>query len=238
MRQLNAPNFWLCVLVAAMTFLPATSNGQQLDVLIEIDLSVVNQITVNSTTGVSNATITGSNITGFYLANFFNDNSSVFETLVAGDLTTTFNPSDFSPNLFRGGADDPGFNIWSISVDTDISFESGVQAFTGTGIWTVDATLYAALLNANPTGEIYFPADTEDDLAGATLIGAYEILGGSSCAFDLGDVNQDGSVNLLDVAPFIAAVTGTAYICEADINEDGTNDLLDVAPFVDLLTGN
>jgi hypothetical protein len=50
-------------------------------------------------------------------------------------------------------------------------------------------------------------------------------------------VNQDGAIDLLDVAPFVDSIGMTAYVCEADVNQDGSNDLLDVAPFVDLLAG-
>ena len=54
--------------------------------------------------------------------------------------------------------------------------------------------------------------------------------------FMLGDVNGDGSVDLLDVAPFVDAITAGTFIPAADINGDGAVDLLDVAPFVALLT--
>jgi len=60
---------------------------------------------------------------------------------------------------------------------------------------------------------------------------------GGGCSFAIGDVNMDGAVDLLDVAPFVDAITMGAMICEADVNEDGSVDLLDVSPFVTLLTG-
>ena len=53
----------------------------------------------------------------------------------------------------------------------------------------------------------------------------------------LGDVNNDGDINLLDVAPFVEVLTKGGFQAEADINQDETVDLLDVAPFVDLLSG-
>lgn len=53
----------------------------------------------------------------------------------------------------------------------------------------------------------------------------------------LGDVNLDGFVNLLDVAPFVDRISTGTYQAEADINQDGNVNLLDVQPFVDLLTG-
>ena len=53
----------------------------------------------------------------------------------------------------------------------------------------------------------------------------------------LGDVNCDGLVNLLDVAPFVDLISNGDFNPKADINEDGNVNLLDVAPFVDLLAG-
>ena len=52
-----------------------------------------------------------------------------------------------------------------------------------------------------------------------------------------GDVNQDGSVDLLDVQPFVELVTGGEFQAEADANCDGAVNLLDVTPFVLILTG-
>lgn len=52
-----------------------------------------------------------------------------------------------------------------------------------------------------------------------------------------GDVNGDGLVNLLDVAPFVDAIQSGNFVLEADVNCDGIVNLLDVAPFVDLLAG-
>lgn len=53
----------------------------------------------------------------------------------------------------------------------------------------------------------------------------------------LGDVNMDGMVNLLDVAPFIDAISAGTYIPEADVNQDGAVNLLDVSPFIEILAG-
>ncbi len=56
-------------------------------------------------------------------------------------------------------------------------------------------------------------------------------------SFILGDINGDGIVSLLDVAPFVALLTSGEFNPAADINQDGVVSLLDVAPFVSLLTG-
>ena len=53
----------------------------------------------------------------------------------------------------------------------------------------------------------------------------------------LGDVNLDGIVSLLDVAPFVDRISTSTFQAEADCNEDGFVNLLDVDPFVLILTG-
>ena len=47
----------------------------------------------------------------------------------------------------------------------------------------------------------------------------------------------EGSVDLLDVFPFVNLIVTSTYQCEGDINEDGSVDLLDVNPFLEILTG-
>lgn len=53
---------------------------------------------------------------------------------------------------------------------------------------------------------------------------------------ECGDVNLDGSVNFLDIAPFIAALSAGTFQAEADCNEDGQVNFLDIAPFIVRLT--
>ena len=55
--------------------------------------------------------------------------------------------------------------------------------------------------------------------------------------YAVGDVNQDGSINLLDVEPFVDELSNGGTSTEADINCDGSVNLLDVAPFINLLAG-
>ena len=61
-----------------------------------------------------------------------------------------------------------------------------------------------------------------------------------------GDMNCDGFVDLLDVGPFVLALTDPVGYqanfpdCDinlGDTNADGEINLLDVGPFVDILTG-
>ena len=52
----------------------------------------------------------------------------------------------------------------------------------------------------------------------------------------LGDINGDGQINLLDVAPFVDLLATGGFQLEADVNEDGEVNLLDVSIFVGLLS--
>lgn len=52
----------------------------------------------------------------------------------------------------------------------------------------------------------------------------------------LGDANQDGVVNFLDITPFIAIISGSGFLAEADVNEDGSVDFLDITPFIAILS--
>ena len=54
----------------------------------------------------------------------------------------------------------------------------------------------------------------------------------------LGDVNLSGTVDFLDISPFIAVLSSGTYQAEADCDEDGFINFLDIAPFIAILSGN
>ncbi len=93
---------------------------------------------------------------------------------------------------------------------------------------TVQVLFLVLNVDFAPPGGI--PEEMWYDNISATLVNG-------GCDFDLGDVNQDGMVTLLDVDPFVQVLTKTGFQCEADVNEDGVVSLLDVDPFVQLLSG-
>lgn len=164
----------LCAAVS-VALLAGTAQAQ----LLTVDLSVVNQVTISATTGVSDITTSGSDTTGVYLENFYGGSGdSLSAVLVSGDLTNFENPSDGSPSLFRaGGGTDAGLNIWSFSSDTTVTFTAGSQAFAGSATWDLDANEYANMLAGVSGGDIYFPADSFDDIAGgAMVLGQYNVI--------------------------------------------------------------
>ena len=80
----------------------------------------------------------------------------------------------------------------------------------------------------NDSGQLTFVANFTDGSEGI-FVATIDVV--------LGDVNCDGEVNLLDVAPFVDLISAGGFSVKADINEDGSVNLLDVAPFVALLSG-
>ncbi len=55
--------------------------------------------------------------------------------------------------------------------------------------------------------------------------------------FILGDVNQDGILNILDVVLIINLVLSNQYNLIADVNEDSSVNILDVVMMVNILLG-
>ncbi len=168
------------------------------------------------------------------------------------------NPDVPDPNLpFLASLADP--STWTGPLlDNPASVTTGTEYILTIGGFSTDpedaiATDLASISNAsglgfdtlaglNPASDGMFSAwetfttgggDYRIVLTGAEFGSAK---GGGGCMNALGDVNGDGAVDILDVAPFVAAITG-AFVCEADVNEDGVVDILDVNPFVALITG-
>lgn len=133
------------------------------DVLLLVDLSVADTITISATDGLSSADGSASNFTGFLLADFYTSaGAGISDTSVVGDLSTAANASDGSADLFNGSSSF-GLNVWSVSSDFDLDVTAGATAFAGSTTWTVSAADYAELLAGNMSGDIIFGADTDDD---------------------------------------------------------------------------
>ena len=52
----------------------------------------------------------------------------------------------------------------------------------------------------------------------------------------LGDVSLDGTVDFLDISPFITVLSTGEFQVEADIDESGVVDFLDISPFIGILS--
>lgn len=166
---------WLCAGVSVAAFATTASA----DDLLIVDLTVANEVTITATAGLSAVTASGPDSIGVYFENFYGvAGGPLSATLVSGDITNVMEPPDNSPALFRGGGGtDPGLNLWSWSTASTVNFTAGAQAFTGSGTWSLDPAEYADMLAGGVTGgNLWFPADTVDDIPGAQQLGTYVVI--------------------------------------------------------------
>ncbi len=162
----------LLVLLTATAVFSMSANAAT---ILSVDLSVLNQVTISTTSGTSSVTASGFDSTGFLLASIFDGvfAGTLGDTLISGDLTSAENTSDGTPDLFvfSGNA---GLNVWSYTDDATGEFVAGSLAFSGSATWDISADSYASLLAGALSGDVYFPADDDGDLATAMVIGQWE----------------------------------------------------------------
>jgi hypothetical protein len=157
-------------------------SAAQAAVVLQMDLSTVNQVTISATSGFSLVSKSGNDSTGVYLKDFFG--TRVFSTSgssrLPGSNLVYFNAtSDSSPSIFRNSGTDPGLNIYSMDDGTPnpASFTAGAQAFKGSATWSLTAQQYAVFLQAPTSGDVYAFADTIDNLnGGPQVIGQYRVV--------------------------------------------------------------
>ena len=163
------------IIYAAMAAVLSIPMSASAGLILEVDLSVTNTVTITATSGLSDATISGSDFTGFYLDEFFAaNNNAIANVLVGGNLTSAENGSDGTPELFRNLNSDTGLNVWSYTNDLTSDFVAGAIAFSGSGTWTISAGAYSDALAGTGSGTVYFPADDISDLPGAMAIGTWQ----------------------------------------------------------------
>lgn len=172
---------------------------------------------------------------------------SVSATVVEGTLNGALDPLDLFQ--FEAKAGDL-FNLEVLSIvpdrlaidpiDPNVSvFDStgafvdyyGNDAFNESELESSDAIFVDLIIPADGT---YF---VQVDSMFASDAGNYELFIYRFNGFQ-GDVNCDGSVDLLDVGPFVDAITNGDNPPKADINNDNIVNLLDIGPFVGLLSSN
>ena len=174
-------------------------------------------------------------------------------SLLAGTVTVSVDPG--GANVFFVQVGDPG------AVDINNQFDQVGNLFGVTGQSMIDSVFGDEIIDLSTAKPVPFDIidaqlivdGTELTLESEVNIDFdFEIIGGNATMnlngplvlrgtlpdpFLLGDVNCDGVVDLLDVAPFVELLTSGGFSAKADINLDGTVDLLDVQPFVSLLSG-
>ena len=186
----------------------------------------------NGDTALDFAVVGNTNAISF-LQVFLNDGLGVFE------LETSYREGFDPASLCTLDIDQDG----NLDLATVRAQMEDVTVFLGSGNGSFYQSANRYFVGDQPlqieAGDI--DGDLDDDLIVANSTDSFiSLLQNLDCKipFLLGDVNQDGVVDLLDIAPFVAVLSSSGFQEEADINDDGVVDLLDVGPFVDILTGN
>jgi len=156
-----------------------------------------------------------------------------YTTSSAGNLTFGTPPgsfwwgSDATPDSFDAGRDaHMSLTIGASCFDFSTTSQGGTS-FSATGLSNfMGASTEIAEVKITSFREVYGVYFDNITVEGVPVIDPTL----------LGDVNQDGIVNFLDIAPFIAVLSGGGFQAEADTNQDGVVNFLDIAPFIGILT--
>ena len=172
---------------------------------------------------------------------------SIYRDGVLETVNNTLAPNVSGTDIILG-ARNGGGEFWSGQIDD-------VAIFTNTISDTDVEALFNDASQAVALGAVAY-YDFEDDQTGTTAANAVDValsglvntdgmpapqviegIAPIVSPFLLGDVNQDGAVNFLDISPFILLLSspGTFQV-EADTNEDGDVNFLDISPFILILS--
>ena len=217
----------------AMSFF-TFGNGGPLD-----SVGVGGELTVNG------VTITTQDVIGLDGTRASDDIANLTNVGSSGGLGINSAVGDTARNF------DPG-EAWEFTFNTDVQLqEMQLMDTDAGGTLTIssdsfpDIVLAGELDGVNDLGDTVVPANTlvsisyshTDPEGGGPRIISLSVgqIEAEDCV--LGDVNGDGDVSFLDISPFISALSGGEFSCEADINESGEVNFLDIAPFIALLAG-
>lgn len=124
-------------------------------------------------------------------------------------------------------------NFWSFRYDGSAPATFNGSNTTPVVRWNGDISFDVGTLS----NIVSFGEDLDGNMYVTELFGGevFKLVNGNMGV--VGDMNCDSNVNLLDVAPFIEALSNGEFVFEADTNQDGAVNLLDVGGFITLLTG-
>ena len=183
--------------------------------------------------------------------NFFNNVTYGFGVDLPGASSLVTGTALTPGALFCGGIDGDGNPIPGLNRAVPVGLPNGgalppQRCIMGTGVHTV------GFLVGGGIG--YFRVDLGNGMEDARILDAQIALPAADGTNDFtitippvpddgnpplvlrGDVNLDGMVNFLDIAPFILRLSEMENQAEADVNADGMVNFLDISPFIQALT--
>ena len=145
----------------------------------------------------------------------------------------------FSPHVFEGV-----FNLFGGEFGPPFPIQLEVPSVGELNLFGSEFAIDGVPIEGMNPGETFTIDDRDVELSGLLADGSPVNLFLGNVQFQgvvtvtevvLGDVNRDGEIDLLDVAPFVADLDTGTYQIEADTNLDGNVDSLDIVPFINLL---
>jgi len=238
--EVTSPNFSVTFGGAQLTEIVTSSDasgGSHTGIFFLDGANGVGDIVVNTGSGQANGagmyiqTLSGAE-TGFETSGTLGNGQAV-----SGDLTGTL----------TGISQDA--HITSMFIDQNVDFlDQTVTGLTEVSVFAGgrrDQIGSAVAQAANGTGTGGDITVTFNDLGPATESQSRSNASYASFAVEagtvgiIGDVNTDGIVNFLDIAPFIGVLSMIdVFQFEADTNQDGLVNFLDIAPFIGVLAGS
>lgn len=185
------------------------------------------------------------NISGGSVGRNFDVRDGAVVNISGGAVGPIFSSFSDSLQIFEGGE----VNISGGAVGSGFIAEDGSKVNLSGSIFFLDGELMDNLIN----GEPFTILDRNVRLLGLLDDGSvinFDLNSTGGIAFDdrfhinatltvtlnldllLGDVNQDGVVNFLDISPFISILSTGDFLAEADINQDQEVNFLDISPFI------
>ena len=143
---------------------------------------------------------------------------------------------------------DTGEIIGELYPDEPYEHGWGDLAFDGTYLWHINVASDMIYKIDQYTGAILdqFPAPS-NQCEGLTFDGWYLWVSDTSLDilyqieiefnFILGDINEDGILNILDIVLMVNMILSNEYSVVADVNEDGFINILDIVLMVNILVG-
>lgn len=166
----------------------------QAAVLLTVDFSTEDRITIAATDGLSAATNSTRDYVGIYLHDFFGvSGTNVSASFVSGNLSSALNAPAASSSLQNSSGSDPGLNFYNFSLSGTIDFVANIQAFAGSSTWNISAVSYQQALTGPVSGAIYAGIDSLSGVPG-TEIGTWQKLIAES---ETGNVPSPGNLLLM-----------------------------------------
>lgn len=181
------------------------------------------------------------NLSGGQMESFGVFNSGTRVNITGGTVTRF-------PDIFDGVVNISGGDIFSIRIfGGEVNLIGSEFSIDGVEIdLAVGQTMVINQRNVNLSGILADGSPIETDLNSSA--GGFNSANPDGASFAarvtvtvvepepiIGDVNQDDTVNFLDISPFISVLSASGFQDEADINRDEEVNFLDISPFIGLL---